>query len=133
VSQETVEVAKRATLAFNRRDDDSYDEIFTQDFEWFPAFPTTLESEGYRGREGVERYFEEISDTWDEFRVVHDEYRQVGGSVLMLARFEGRGKTSGVAVDSTLAAAYDFRDGKISQIRVFFSRDEALKAVGLEE
>jgi hypothetical protein len=30
------------------------------------------------------------------------------------------------------ANVYDFIDGKISRIRIFLDRDEALKAVGLE-
>jgi len=31
------------------------------------------------------------------------------------------------------ANVYDFTDGKISRVRIFLDRDEALKAVGLAE
>jgi ketosteroid isomerase-like protein len=41
MSQENVELAERAMAAFNRRDLDIYDDLFTQDFEWLPALPHT--------------------------------------------------------------------------------------------
>jgi len=118
--------------AFGQRDLSSYEELFTPDFEWLPALPMAIESEGYRGRDGVERYLEEISDTWEAYRVIPDEYRDVGNSVLMVGRFEARGKASGVAVDSPLAAVFGFQNGRCSRARAFLSPDEALKAVGLE-
>jgi ketosteroid isomerase-like protein len=83
MSQKSVEIAKRALEALNRRDLDSYDEMFTPEFEWFPALPTAVESQSYRGRDGVERYFEEIADTWGVFRLADDEYRPAGESVLL--------------------------------------------------
>src|SRR5271165_2921451 len=100
MSQENVEIAERAMDAFNRRDLDAYDDLFTQDFEWFPALPSTVEGDGYLGREGIAKYFGEISDTWEEFRVIAEEYRELGSRALMLARIEGRGKGSGVEVDA---------------------------------
>jgi ketosteroid isomerase-like protein len=132
VSRETnVEVAKRAMTAFGQRDLDSYEELFTPDFEWLPALPTTIESEGYHGRAGVERYFAEISETWEAYRVIPEDYRDVGDSVIMVGRFETRGKASGVAVDSPLAVVFEFHDGRCSRARAFFHSEEALKAVGL--
>jgi ketosteroid isomerase-like protein len=45
----------------------------------------------------------------------------------------GRGKGSGVRVDGPSGAVFDFRDGKISRIRLFLDHDEALRAAGLAE
>jgi ketosteroid isomerase-like protein len=133
VSQENLEIAKRTMGDFRRRDLDSYEELFTPDFEWLPALPTEVESDSYRGRDGIERYFAQISDTWEAFNVIPEDYRDVGNSVLMAGRLEARGKASGVAVDSPLSAVFEFRDGRCSRCRVFFSADEALESVGLEE
>src|SRR5262249_47176032 len=133
MSHENVEVTRRAMTAFGQRDLESYEELFTPDFEWLPALPMAIESEGYRRREGVERYFAEISDTWEAYSVIPDEYRDVGNSVLMVGRFEARGKASGVAVDSPLAAVFEFQDGRCSRARAFLDPAEALKAVGLED
>jgi hypothetical protein len=98
-----------------------------------PSAPTTVEGEASRGREGVERYFNEISDTWDKYELIAEEHRDLGQVVIVLSRFEARGKSSGVRVDSPLAVVFEFRDARCSRSRAFFSRGEALKAVGLEE
>jgi ketosteroid isomerase-like protein len=37
------------------------------------------------------------------------------------------------ARDLSTATVYDFADGKVTSIRVFLDRDEALEAVGLRE
>jgi ketosteroid isomerase-like protein len=37
MSQENVEIAKRLIDAYNRRDLDAYDDLYTPDFERFPA------------------------------------------------------------------------------------------------
>jgi uncharacterized protein len=133
MSQENVEIVERAMEAFNRRDLDAYDDLFTPDFEWLPALPSNVEGDGYVAREGVERYFGEINETWEEFRVVAEEYRDLGGRVLMLGRMEGRGRGSGVKVDAQLAAVWDFRDGRISRAPVYLDHGEALRAAGLSE
>jgi ketosteroid isomerase-like protein len=133
MSPENVEMAKRSMDALNGRTVDAYDDLFTQDFEWFPALPSTVEGEGYLGREGIETYLGEINDTWEEFRVIAEEYRDLGGRVLMLGRIEGRGRGSGVQVNAQLGAVWDFRGGRISCARVYLDHGEALSAVGLVE
>ena len=74
-----------------------------------------------------------IRDTWEEIRVVADEFRDLGDSVLMLGRMEGRGRGSGVQIDAPLASIADFRGGKISRGRDFLDHSEALRAAGLSE
>jgi ketosteroid isomerase-like protein len=98
-----------------------------------PRVPKDRRGDGYLGREGTERYLEEISDTWSEFRAIAEEYRDLGDRVLLLGRFEGRGKGSGVPVDAQLGTLYDFRDGKMLRSRVYLDHGEALRAAGLSE
>jgi ketosteroid isomerase-like protein len=50
MSQANVEIVKRATDAFNRRDVDVFDDLTTSDFEWFPAMDRLVEAGSYRGR-----------------------------------------------------------------------------------
>ena len=133
MSPENVEMAKRSMDALNGRTLDAYDDLFTQDFEWFPALPSTVEGDGYRGLEGIEKYLGEMNDTWEKFHVTADEYRDLGGRVLMLGRIEGRGRGSGVEVNAQLGAVWEFRDGRISRARVYPDHGEALRAVGLAE
>jgi ketosteroid isomerase-like protein len=133
MSQANVEVAKRALDTLTRRDIDLDDDLYAPDFEWFPALPGNVEGGSYRGREGAERYREEVRNTWEELRVVADEFRDLGDRVLMLGRMEGRGRGSGVQVDAPLATLADFRNGKIWRIRAYLDHGEALRAAGLSE
>ena len=134
MSQANVEIVKRGIDAFNRRDVEALADVVTPDFEWFPALPSTVEGErfsGYHGREGIETYFEDVRVTWEGLRVLGNEFRDRGDSVLVLGRADGRGRGSGVEVDIPLGIVYDFRDGKISRVRTYLDHDEALRAAGL--
>ncbi|HEY4426807.1 MAG TPA: nuclear transport factor 2 family protein [Solirubrobacteraceae bacterium] len=134
MSQENVEIAKRAIDAFNLRDFDGYNELWRQDAEWFPAMAGIVEgSGGYRGREGLAAFSREVGNTWEDFQVIADEYRDVDDRVLLLCRIAGHGKGSGVQVESPGGIVFDFGEGKISCARGYLGRSEALRAVGLEE
>jgi ketosteroid isomerase-like protein len=133
VSQENVEVFKRATDALNRLDVDAYLDWATADFEWFPVLGGTVEGKSFQGREGVEEYYGELRDTWEEFRYVIDELRYLGDGVLSLGRIEGRGRGGGVQVALPISVISDFREGKCWRLRAFSDHDEALRAAGLEE
>jgi ketosteroid isomerase-like protein len=133
MSRENVEIAKRSVEIFNGRDLVAYDEIYTPDYEWFPAMPGIVAGDSYSGREGVERYFEETSDTWEDLRVVAEEFRDLGDRVLVLGRLAGRGKGSHVQVDSPFGVVIEFCDGRISRVRGYLDHGEALRATGLSE
>jgi hypothetical protein len=98
MSQANVEIVERMTDAFNRRDVDAWMECATPDCELLPAMPKAVERAGYRGRTGVEAYVGEITETWEEYRLVPDESRDLVERVLMLGRIEVRGKGSGTPV-----------------------------------
>jgi ketosteroid isomerase-like protein len=132
MSEENVEIVKRGVDAFNRRDPDGMDELATPDCEWVTSMGP-IEGEIFRGREGGETYFARLSDAWEEFRTIAEDLRDLGDSVLMLGRIEGRGKGSGVPIDTPLGQIFDFREGKVCRIRSYLDHREALKAVGLEE
>ena len=62
-----------------------------------------------------------------------DEFRDGEDWVLALGRIQGRGRDSGVAIDSNGGWVARFRAGLITNFQTHTSRAEALKAVGLEE
>jgi ketosteroid isomerase-like protein len=128
-----VEIAKRATDALNRRDWDAFYGLITVDFEWLPALPGAVEGHGYRGREEFAAYVREAEATWEYLRSTPEEFRDLGDRVLMLGRMEGRGRASGVQVDTPVAEILDFRNGRLARDRVFLDHEEALRAAGLSE
>jgi ketosteroid isomerase-like protein len=105
----------------------------TPNLEWFPSLDRTVERGSYRGREGIETYFEHIRDPWEELRVLGDEFCDLGDRVLVLGRAEGRGRGSGVPVDTPHGFVVEFRGGKFSRFRAYLDHGEALRAAGLSE
>jgi ketosteroid isomerase-like protein len=85
------------------------------------------------GIDAVRRYMASFANYWDEIRFEPQEYIDAGEDVIVVARLVGRGKASGVDVDRVWAYVWTVRDGKALRMEGFANRDEALKAVGLEE
>lgn len=127
MSQENVEVARRAVDAFNRRDLEVLVELITPDIEWYPALPGRLK-EGYRGRAGVEAYLREVRNTWKDYCARSSVFSELSDRVLVLGRAEGSGRFTGVTIDSPLGMVIDFRDGRIARVRSFLDHDEAAHA-----
>lgn len=133
--QDKVDVAKRATDAFNRRDTDgAFAELLTPDYEWYPAIVRVVDGGGgYRGREGVEKFAADIRENWEELQALPEEFRDLGDRVLVLGMVKGRGKGSGAPVDTRYAGIFDFRGDRIWRYRVYFDHAEGLRAAGLSE
>jgi uncharacterized protein len=132
VSSANVRTARRGIAAFNERDLSTHEELCTPDFEWLPAMPGIVEGGGYRGRAGAEAYYREVTDTWEEYSVIGEEFRDLGDSVLVLGRFEGRGRGSGVPVGAPMGMLFDFAaDGRCRRHRVFLDPAEAVRAAAV--
>jgi ketosteroid isomerase-like protein len=129
--EQNLTVVEHAIATFNAHDVETFVALTTRDFEWFPSM-SPVEGESFVGHEGVRRYFERLADAWEYFRVSPETFREGPDLVLALGRLEGRGKSSGVAVDASLGMAFDLRDGTISRIRGFLDHAQALREVGLE-
>ena len=89
----------------------------------------------YEGIDGIRRYFADIEDAAPDFRIELDGVEGVDSKrVIAFLRTSGTGRTSGIRMaPPPLTNVYDLIDGKISRVRIFTDREEALKAVGLEE
>ena len=133
MSQQDVEIVRRAFDTYNRRDVDGFLESATEDYVIFPAVATAIEVGGIRGRDGLRRYFDMLDETWADFRIIADDVRDLSDHVLAIGRTKGRGRDSGAAVDSLYAAVVDFRDGKWWRVRGFLDHGEALRVAGLTE
>lgn len=133
MSQAKVEIVKQLTDAFHRRDIDAFAKLTTADVEWVPVFAAQVEGAGYKGRRGIEAFLQELSETWDEFRPVPEQYRDLGDCVLGLGRLNAQGRNSGAAIEAPWAGIFDFRGVKVFRIRTYLDQSEALRAAGLEQ
>ena len=132
MSHQHVELVQRLLKGFNERDVDGFAAVTTADFEWSPSV-VAVDGEVFRGRDGIEAYFERMADAWAEFTTLTEETRDLGDRVLWVGRLRGRGLSSGAPVDVPLSILYDLREGKICRMHSFLDPDEALQAAGLAE
>jgi ketosteroid isomerase-like protein len=133
MSQENVEVVRRAIDAWNRHDPDSGLRLLAADVEWLPASPAAVDSSVYVGHEEVRRGFEAIWDTWDEFRFEEKEVRDLGDAVLWLGTVQMRAVTSGIELSQEFANHLVLRAGQIVRAEAFLSWRQGLEAAGVPE
>ena len=135
MSDSRVEIATRAFEAWERRDFDSFDEYAVADFEFVPAIASGVEGGSFDGIEGVRRFFESLDEAWESFRVVTEEFHEVGGRVLISSRVQARGRGSGLELDQPLHNVVWFEGDKFARVQSFLDRDQALDAASkkLEE
>ncbi len=135
MSQENVELFKRGTEAYNRRDAQALIEELDPAIEWHPGLEVMLGGEAtvYRGYEGVIAMLRDVDDALAEIYAEYSEVRDVGDQVVALGHIRTRGKASGAETEAPLGVVADVRNGKTIRIRTFLDPEEALKAAGLTE
>jgi ketosteroid isomerase-like protein len=132
MSQENVEIARRAFDAWNRGDTEAWIEAWDEQAEFRPM-RAQLEGDAYRGHAGLRRFVAEMSEEWEGFRFEVEEIRDAGEPLVATGRVKARGRVSGVDLDVPLALVGSARGGKIAFVRLYSSPGEALQAAGLSE
>jgi ketosteroid isomerase-like protein len=132
MSQENMEIVRRAFDAFEREGLDGLMRYLDPQVEWTTT-GAFLEAATYRGHEGVRGYLGAMIDEFDELRNTPEEFIDAGEQVVVTTRASGRGKLSGAPVELTMAAVSLVKDGRIIRIRNYREKAEALEAAGLSE
>ena len=104
----------------------------TEDVELFTALAGAVEGQGFHGLAGIETYFRVTDETWGEFRIIGEEYRDLGERVLVVGRVWGRGKGSRVPVEAPVAIVVDFRGERVWRLHSYLDQAEALADVATE-
>jgi ketosteroid isomerase-like protein len=126
MSQENVDKARNFIDAYNARDFDRATEDFDRDIDW--VLPEHQASDSARGIPGVIRFFKGIDETFDELELLPQEYIDAGDLVATRLRHHGRGKGSGIEIDTELYhQVATFRDGVIVRMEYVTSWPEALE------
>src|SRR5690348_3535985 len=93
----------------------------------------TPDQGAYHGYEGALRWLEEWGTAWAEWSIAPEDFIDAGDSVVIFIRMRAEGRGSGIELDRQDALVYEVRNGLITRIDYYNDRNEALKAVGLEE
>src|SRR5436190_19926539 len=133
MSQENVEIVRRAYARFDAGRPDP--EFLDPEIEWRGPREFTDLAEPHFGHEGVERYLDKVNEALDDYRMVPEEFIDVGDDqVLVFSREGGRGKGSGAEVQTNPTAhLWTLRDGKAIRMQSYWERSDALEAAGLSE
>jgi ketosteroid isomerase-like protein len=84
------------------------------------------------GTEGQDPRLVQWLSTWEHWRVEARDFVTKGDQVVVLARYTGRGKGSGVAVDTEGAHLWTFKGGKARRMVVYSDRQRALEDAGID-
>ena len=131
MSQENVEKARDFIEAYNRRDFDAAVKDFDPEVEW--VLPARQSSDSCRGPDEVMRFWEGIDETFDDLQLRPQEWVDAGDRVATRLRHYGKGKGSGLEIDTELYhQVATFRDGRMVRIEYFAEWAEALGAAGVQ-
>ncbi len=134
MSQENVEIARRAYEAFNRHDFDAALDALDPDVEWhqITQFPDRAV---YRGRDDMRDRFwnKQLVDQFGDFRIEVEEFVDAGDHVLMLGHIVAHGSASGVPIRLRVANILEFRNGKLIRAYDLAGPSQAVTAAGLSE
>ena len=117
MSQENLEVVKRAIAAVNERDLDAYLSCCTEGVQ---LSVRTLGTAGvYEGPDGISRFFDDPGDTTPDFTLAVEGMEAVGADrVLSFMRAMATGRASGVPTEARTGNVYDLVDGKIKRVQL---------------
>jgi ketosteroid isomerase-like protein len=132
MSQENVEVFRRAIDAFNRSDFEAALALCDPEVEWV-GDPRVSGVRTRRGHAEVKRYLESVPKYWEELRLEPERFVDRGNQLLVLARMVARTRRGGPEIDRQFDQVISLHDGKIIRGRWFLTRDEALEAAGLRD
>ena len=134
MSRENVEIVRRSTDAYNRRDVDGMLALWAQDavLDWSNA--RSFEAGVYRGHGEIRAFMEEFFASWDEVRIefVYGPAEVEDGLVIAENVTYMRGR-DGIEVQARSAWLITIRDGKQTSLTLFQTKQDALEAAGLRE
>ena len=137
MSEDNVEIVRRAWDAFFRGDVEAAFAAFADDVEWDVSRDIWAGVVGggyYRGREGIANWLRDLYAAWETFEMAVDELIDGGDDqVITVLAAKGRGRASGIEVEHHPGGVGTVREGRITRVDWFPNRDEALESLGARE
>jgi ketosteroid isomerase-like protein len=121
--------------AVNRRDFARAMELYADDVVLVVPLTEGVPNPGtYEGKEAVGEWFGDWFRAFaPDYRFEIDEARAVGDAIFIHAWHGGHGKASGVEVRGDNSYLYRVRDGRVTRVEFYATREEALEAARVAE
>lgn len=123
-----IDVLRQVYAAWNRGDLEGMLEHFDPGMVFVVSgvFPD-LQPE-YRGHAGFRDFWGAFTGDWENLSVNLEDILEHDGRLLALFTFHGRGR-DGIAVDRFFAHLVTMRAGKVTRVRGYAEREQALRAL----
>ena len=82
------------------------------------------------GVDGVGRWFADLAESFDSWRIACEDIRDLGDRVIALGTIRAIGAESGVETEFPLSVVARYRDGLLTEFIDYGDRDQALEAAG---
>jgi ketosteroid isomerase-like protein len=132
VSKEGVEIVHNAVAEFDRAGIEGALEYFDPGIEWVSP-PEWPEDPRYHGYDGLRKLAAVWTENFEEFRLDLERAIDVGNHVIALLHQRGRIKGSSSRIEVQIAWDCVLVERRLAWVRGYFSWEEALAAVGLEQ
>ena len=132
MSQENVEIVRRVIDAANGDDLAETLRLYSPEVEIDWSRSKGPARGVYRGHEGIETFRMEFLRAFEDVRLDAHDFIASGSEVVVpnTAHFRGR---DGIEVVARATLVYTVENGRVTRVRMFQERDEALEAAGLRE
>jgi ketosteroid isomerase-like protein len=127
VAGSDMDVVKAVFAAFSERDVEGVLTHASPDIEFSAVTGDHAgRTDPYRGHDGLRQYFRDLTEVWDDVRIVPNEYRQTDDTILVTGRVSARSPARIVA--GSTGWIWRLRDGLVVYARVYPSAAEAMAA-----
>jgi len=132
MSQENVEVVRRAIGAYNRRDFEAIRSLNHPEVEVDWSASRGLEARIYQGEEDVMRFMQSFLGMFEQVKMEPDRFIESGDSVVVPNSAYLRGR-DGIETVARSTIVFEVRSGRVARMCLYQETREALDAVGLRE
>ena len=134
MSEENVEIVRGAYEAWGKGDSEAVIEAIDPEMEWdWSSYPLPDVTERGKGRENYLGFLAEFSASWGEHEITLTELIDVGEHVAVAIHEKMRASGRDLALERDIAHLCTLHGGRITEVRAYQTKAEALEAAGLEE
>ena len=127
------EAVLRGTDATQRGDIEEAWSAVPHDCEFHPP-PEFPDRAVRHGRDEIIEYIQGVREAVPDWGGEPDEFIDAGGGTYVVhIPMSGTSVGAGIPMAQDLFQVFELRDGRVSRIREFLHRDQAMRAAGLEE
>jgi ketosteroid isomerase-like protein len=134
MSEENVEVVRRAYEAYGRRDIEELQSLCNDGCIVQTVVEGRAEPQPFRGLDGIREWIENERAVWASVRIDDLEIRDLGDDRLFTtAVAHVRGRESGIELELPVWSVIELHGKRLRRLRSFPDRESALEAAGLAE